>query len=221
MLIAFISLLPVMVTVTRPAPAVPVTSMAAISSCMASILACSSFACFIMPMRSPIAIVSILLFGRVIGRQRRAFVGRRPGFIRAHAHIDDLGAGETLHDRGDHRVGARVADEARLRASRRASAMVGSPPSRATAIIQRSPVHSSSFFDSAPAKPGGASSVSAISMRPRSKRTRRTAVSSACFSFRSRFVAGKRDDVGEGIEAGRRRRGSPRRTAAACGAARA
>ena len=88
--------------------------------------------------------------------------------------------------------------------------MVGAPASRATATIQRRPVHSSSFRDSSPASPEGASSVSAISIRPGSKRTDADGVLQRVLQLELALLAGERDQVLE--------RSSSDDRARACGA---
>ncbi len=95
---------------TRPPPALPVTSIAATSCWSCSILICSSRACFIMPIMSPSAIGQSSSFmmssadgGASSPSGAPSEVGTRTSTISA--------PGEARHDGGDHRIGAGIANQ--------------------------------------------------------------------------------------------------------------
>src|SRR5689334_9114502 len=110
---AFMSNLPVNVTLTRPPPAWPVASSVAISSCMAWNLACISFALPIRPRRSFIGWSSKIVSDFVVvggGLDRHFGFGVFHVRHVRNAHVDDLGAGEAREDGCDRRIGLGVGE---------------------------------------------------------------------------------------------------------------
>src|SRR5262252_8837795 len=104
-LMPFTSPLPESLTVTRPPPEVPSTSIWSSSACIASILDLSSVACFIRPRKSAIAhllpracAIGLLSLKLGVGRKFRVLgIGRRHAPRRscgALAHVYDLGPGK-------------------------------------------------------------------------------------------------------------------------------
>src|SRR5262245_1217398 len=105
MVTPFISPLPESLTVTRPPPEVPSTSIWSSSACIASILDLSSVACFIRPRKSAIAhllpracAIGLLSLKLGVGRKFRVLgIGRRHALRRscgALDHVYDLGPGK-------------------------------------------------------------------------------------------------------------------------------
>ena len=137
----------------------------------------------------------------MIGGASRHDAAERGGSSRrVDAHVDDLGAGEAGEHRGDHRVGAGVVDQPvaggsrRLGDGRRAA-------SRATATIQRRPVHSSSLRDSSPARPAAASSVQRELDLAVLEADDADRVLERMLQLEVALLAGKRDEIGEACRA--------------------
>ena len=83
--------------------------------------------------------------------------------------------------------------------------MVRPPPSRETAIIQRVPVHASSFFDSSPARSGrGMLGERDLDLAGLEADEADDALQSM-LELQLAMLAGERHDIGEGIEPGGRR----------------
>src|SRR5262245_2911478 len=111
----FISPLPESLTVTRPPPETPSTSIWSSSACIASILDLSSVACFIRPRKSAIdhllpraLAIELLSLKLVVGRKFRVLgIGRRQVLGRSRAalaHVNDLGARKAREYRLHQRV---------------------------------------------------------------------------------------------------------------------